>query len=481
MKIYNTLNRKIEEFKPINSNEVKMYNCGPTVYYYPTIGNWRSYIFADTLKRALIYNGYKVKQVINITDVGHLTSDEDHGEDKIEKAAHTQNKTVWEIAEFYTQYFLDSFDKLNIITPDIICKATEHIPEQISMISKLIDKGYAYITTSAVYFDTSKLKNYPAFSNQKLEDKKIAVRDEVVKDENKKNPYDFRLWQLDDPNHQMLWDSPWGKGYPGWHIECSAMSTKYLGQPFDIHTGGVDHIGVHHPNEIAQAEMANDKKFVNYWLHNEFIVINGKKMSKSLGNGYILEDIEKFLKEHFSYKSNNFIIALRYLYHNTHYRKKLDFTKESLYASFIGLSNIYKEFGALNLIIKSKQIVKENNKNQNLWIDKLIINMNNDLDIPNVLADLHMLIKTWNPKSDIELLDKYNTILEYDKILGFNLLHNVENYIFNYSDEQKTLIEKRNSFRKIKDYINSDKLREQLELIGIDSEDGPQISVYYKK
>ncbi|MCX5636126.1 MAG: cysteine--tRNA ligase, partial [Planctomycetota bacterium] len=337
MDIYltNSLTRKKEKFEAIAPPDVGMYTCGITVYDYAHIGHGRKYVTDDILKRVLTANGYKVKHVQNVTDVGHLISDADEGEDKLEKGAIKQGKTVWEVAEFFTKNFYESMDKLNIIRPDVICKATDHIKEQIELVQKLMDKGFAYDTPEAVYFDIAKFPKYGEAFGQKLEDKKVAARGEVQTGEHKKSPADFALWFKRVgrfENHTMHWDSPWGDGFPGWHIECSAMSMKYLGEQIDIHTGGEDHISIHHPNEIAQSEAATGKSpFVKYWLHTAFLTIDGKKMSKSLENFYTVSDVAK---------KDFDPLALRYLYLGAHYRDPLNFTWDSLQAAQSALVKI---------------------------------------------------------------------------------------------------------------------------------------------
>ena len=291
LKLYNTLTRKKEDFKSIENKKVNMYSCGPTVYSYASIGNFRTYVFVDTLKRVLKYNGYEITSVMNITDVGHLTSDADTGEDKMEKAAKKEGKDPYEIAKYYTDCFLKDFDKLNLERPTTITKATENIPQMIEMVEKILENGYAYETSKGIYFDVSKLDKYPILSNNKVEGLEAGARIEV--DPEKKNPYDFALWIKAPEDHIMKWDSPWGKSYPGWHLECSAMGKRFLGESFDIHTGGVDHIPVHHENEIAQDKGAFNKNPANYWMHCEFLLIDGGKMSKSFQNVYTLDQLQE--------------------------------------------------------------------------------------------------------------------------------------------------------------------------------------------
>ena len=291
MKVFNTLTKKKEELKSINDKEIRMYSCGPTVYNYAHIGNLRTYIFMDILSKTIIANGYKLKHVMNITDVGHLVSDGDNGEDKMQKASEREHKSPYEIANYYTKAFLKDLEKLNIKKPDIIAKATEHIPDMIEYVKKIMENGYAYETSTGLYFDISKLPNYGILSGKNLQGEKAGARVNV--DNEKRNPQDFAIWKKAPKNHIMQWDSPWGKSYPGWHIECSAMSRKYLGEQFDIHTGGVDHIPIHHENEIAQSIGYSGKIPANYWMHGEFLLVDNGKMAKSLGNVYTIADLEK--------------------------------------------------------------------------------------------------------------------------------------------------------------------------------------------
>ncbi len=326
LRLYSTDKKKIVPFKPQDKSLVRMYSCGPTVYDYTHIGHARTYVLTDILKRVLYLWGYKIKHVMNITDVGHLTSDDDLGQDKLLKAYYREKKkgkklTIWDIINYYTNDFLTILKKLNIVMPDVMPRATEHVPDMIKAVQKLLEKGYAYKTSQAIYFHVPKFKEYTKLFPQALDEKIIGAREGVNVDTEKKHPADFRLWQLDQPNHLLLWDTPWGKGFPGWHIECSVMSTKHLGDTLDIHTGGEDHIFPHHTNEIAQSEALTCKPFSRYWIHFYHLMVNGKKMSKSLGNYYRLVDLEEkgFKPEH-----------LRMLFLNTHYRKRMNFTLEAL-------------------------------------------------------------------------------------------------------------------------------------------------------
>ncbi len=334
LKLFNTLSRKIEEFSPINSPHVGMYSCGPTVYDYTHIGHLRKYVGDDILRRVLEVNGFEVKLVMNITDVGHLTSDEDSGEDKMEKGAKESGRSVWETAKYFEDYFWKSYEVVNIKRPNVVAKATEHIEKQIKLIQKLEKNGFIYQTEHAVYFDISKFQGYGKLTGQKLEEKETGARSEVFIDKGKKNPYDFALWFFTVghyKDHVMKWPSPWGEGFPGWHIECSAMSMEYLGDSFDIHTGGIDHIAVHHTNEIAQSEAATGKPFVKYWVHHNFLIVDGEKMSKSKKNFYKIEDV---IGKGFD------PLALRYLFLTSHYRDQLNFTWESLNAAQNALNNL---------------------------------------------------------------------------------------------------------------------------------------------
>ncbi|NCF75219.1 MAG: cysteine--tRNA ligase [Xanthomonadaceae bacterium] len=445
LKIYNTLHRKKEIFKPIKKGKAGVYTCGPTVYNYAHLGNLRTYIFADILVRTLRYNKYKTKWVMNITDVGHLTSDADEGEDKLEKGALREKKSVWEIAQFYTDVFKKDIKLLNIASPDIWCKATDHIQEQIDLIKRLEKKGVIYKTSDGIYFNTSKIKDYGKLAGMDLENiqagKRVCLRE-------KKNPTDFALWKFSPKNkkRQMEWNSPWGIGFPGWHLECSAMSMKYLGEHFDIHTGGIDHIPVHHTNEIAQSETATGKKFVNYWMHGEFLVIDKKgKMAKS-GENFII--LKKIIKKRFN------PLSYRYLCFLTHYRKQLQFSWEALISAQNALNNLYEKFFNLG-----KKIGKVDKNFQ----EKFITLINDDLNMPLVMA---LLQKVFN--SNIKDENKKATVLEFDKILGLN---------FN-KVERKTvpkiiidLAEKRLKARKEKNWNLSDKLRDDIEKKGYIIED----------
>lgn len=459
LKLYNTLTRKKEEFKPIKKNVVGLYTCGPTVYNFAHIGNLRTYIFEDILKRVLIYNGYKVKHIENITDVGHLTSDADEGEDKMEKAAKREKKPVtWQtmaaIADKYTRAFKDDISKLNIIEPDKWTKATDHVKDMIEMNKKIEKNGFAYLTSTALYFDTSKLKEYTELAKIDLSGLKEGARVEI--DEEKKNPTDFALWFKavgKHKDHVMQWDSPWGKGFPGWHIECSAMSVKYLGENFDIHCGGVDHIPVHHTNERAQNIASIGKPVVKWWCHGEFLIIGkSDKMAKSGENFIILQTLIN--------KGYN-PLAYRYLVLMTHYRKKLQFTWEALDSAQNALNNLYQEVAEME---RQGKVSKE-------YEEKFLESINDDLNIPRALALAWDLIKDKKLSSS----DKKQTLLKFDQVLGLGL-DKVKK--IKIPKKVQELAKKRQKLREEKNWEEADKLRQQIEEQGYQVEDtneGPKI------
>ena len=446
MKLYNTLSRKIEEFKPIKSGEVGMYTCGPTVYWSTHIGHMSKYVGDDLLRRVLAFNNYKVRHVMNITDVGHLTSDADEGEDKMEKGAARENLSVWDIAKKYEKEFFDTMDRLNVLRPDIICRATEHIPEQVALIEKLESKGYTYQTDAAIYFDVSKFPDYEKLSGQKLEEKVAGTREGVATDSQKKSPYDFALWMKcvgRFEKHIMRWNSPWGKGFPGWHVECSAMSMKYLGERFDIHTGGIDHIGVHHPAEIAQSEAATGKKpFVKYWVHRVFILVNGQKMSKSLNNFYELKDVvDKGLEP----------LAVRYLFLTGHYRQAMNFTWEALAGAQTALDRLRKRFLTLPWSLQSLQGEALQRARGQAEIEQEFLEAtNDDLNMPKALA------VAWKAEDQ-------ETLLKFDEVLGLKLEVSGEGLAVRETPEEiRKLLEMREKLRAEKKFSEADKLREEI-------------------
>lgn len=438
---YNTLTKTKDEFKPLEGNEVRIYSCGPTVYKDATIGNMKSYIFMDTLRRVLKYNGYTLKHAMNITDVGHLVSDGDEGEDKMIKAAKEEKKTPLEIAAFYTERFLKDFDRLNIDRPEIICKATDHIKDMEKFVKRLLDNGYAYETSTAIYFDVSKLDKYGILSGIDLRNQKAGARVEV--DEEKRNPYDFALWIKAPENHIMKWESPWGLCYPGWHIECSTMSNKYLGEVFDIHTGGIDLVPTHHENEIAQSKGATGKIPARFWMHCEFLLINGGKMSKSLGNTYLVQDIIDKGYEALAYKMMCF---------TSHYRNKLNFTWEALESSQNALNKLregYQKHSEGNKVIDESII--ENYKNRFLEA------INDDLNMPVAMSVVWDVVK--NPEKSKQFA---KLLLEFDKVLGVDIEKNEDKKEIELPQEIKDLLEQRKQARENKDWALSDKIRDEL-------------------
>lgn len=468
MKIFNSLTRQIEEFKPIKPHKVGMYTCGVTVYDNAHIGHGRKYINDDVLRRLLTYNGFQVTHVQNVTDVGHLTSDADEGEDKLEKGAKKLGKTVWETAEIFIKGFYETLDKLNILRPDIVCRATDHIPEQIDLVKKLVEKGFAYDTPEAVYFDVSKFPRYGELTGQKQEEKMVGAREEVQTGSHKKNPADFVLWfKLVGrfENHIMRWDSPWGVGFPGWHIECSAMSMKYLGETFDIHTGGEDHIPVHHTNEIAQSEAATGKKFVNYWFHTAFLSVDGQKMSKSLGNVYALSDV---MEKGFS------PLALRYFYLTAHYKTQLNFTwsalsaAQSAYDKLVAFVRQAKKVSDARTSLSKEKLKKIDEFRQRFWEAA-----NNDLNVPQALAVVWEM-----QKSNIPDIDKLDLLLDFDQLLGLDLA-NVSDVVI--PDEIKQLATSREQLRKSGEFVKADEVRLEVEQKGYIIKDTAHGAIIDKK
>ena len=440
MKIYNTLTRTKEEFKPNKEGEVRMYTCGPTVYNYAHVGNLRAYLFMDNLRRVLKYNGYKLKHVMNITDVGHLVSDSDEGEDKMLKAARRENKDPYEIAEFYMNAFFKDVKELNIDKPEIIARATEHISIMEKYVQKIIENGYTYKTDNTIYFDTSKLDKYGVLSNRKIEDQKAGARVEF--DTGKKHISDFALWIKAPENHIMKWDSFFGKCYPGWHLECSAMGYEYLGDNFDIHTGGIDHIPIHHENEIAQSKGFSGKIPANYWMHVNFMLMDGEKMSKSLGNVYTLSDLKEKGYEPLDFKMLMFTST---------YRNQINFTWESLDSSKIALQRLregyLKEIDGIDDV--SKEEIKEYEK-------RFLEAINDDLNMPIAMSVVWDVIK--NPKKSRAFRD---LLLKFDEVLGLDL-KNYKKQNDKLPEEILDLVSKRDEARNSKNWSESDKIRNLL-------------------
>lgn len=452
MKIYNSLTRKIEDFKPLNPDLVTMYTCGPTVYSYQHIGNFRTFTTSDILNRVLRYDGYKVKFIMNITDVGHLTGDNlgdaDTGEDKLEVAADREGKSAREIAEFYTDHFLKDYEALNIIKPEKFTKATEYIKQMIKLVERLEAKGFTYITSDGVYFDTSKFENYGQMSNMQLDTIQEGAR--VEQNPEKRNPTDFALWKF-SPHDKMRWqewDSPWGKGFPGWHIECSTMSMEELADSIDIHVGGEEHVMVHHPNEIAQSEAATGKQFVQYWVHGAHLKVDGGKMSKSLGNAYLLDDLEA---KGFS------PMALRFFYMHAHYRSKLNFTWEAIQNTQNSLDKLY------NLIEGYKE-----DPEAPLALDHIKEfedAINNDLNMPTAIAVMWDLLK-----SGLSEGTKLKTIAEFDKVLALDLDDHIG---YEVPKDVLNLAKVRWEYKKQGIWDKADMVRKQIEEKGFVVEDSP--------
>jgi len=474
LRFYNTLTRRKEVFEPLEKGVVRMYNCGPTVYNFAHIGNFRAYMLADLLRRYLEYKGYKVMQVMNITDVGHMTVDEvadARGEDKIEKKAKEEGKNPWEIAEFYTKAFLEDSKTLNLKEPMVRPRATQHIQEMIELIEKLISNGYAYVVNGSVYFEVSKFRDYGKLSGNTLEKLKAGASGRVEENPDKKNPFDFALW-IHNPRHIMQWDSPWGRGYPGWHIECSAMSMKYLGETLDIHTGGEDNIFPHHECEIAQSEGATGKPFVRYWLHTRHLVVEGKKMSKRFGNFYTLRDL---LAKGYD------PMAIRFLLLSAHYRTKLNFTEEALKGAEKTIQNMREFISRLRevqgsgenpevkeLVERAKRIFEES--------------LDDDLNISPALSGIFELMREINKrmdeggigKKDAELVLK--TMEGFDRVLGLRLMETPRVWftLEEAEGEIKEMLKERERLRKERNWEEADRIREKLREMGILVEDTPE-------
>ncbi len=472
MRIWNTLTRKKEEFQPIQAGHVGLYTCGPTVYNYAHIGNLRTYIFEDILERTLVLEGYRVKRVMNITDVGHLTSDADAGEDKLEKEAKKESRSVWDIAKFYTNAFFEDLTALNIKKPEFIEPATSFIQEQIAIIERLFKNGYAYETPTAVYFDVSKFKNYTALSRQKLEGKGTAVRTEVVEDSSKRGSHDFVLWFKlvgHFANHTMRWPSPWGEGFPGWHIECSAISSSLLGQPFDIHTGGIDHISVHHTNEIAQSEGAFGKPLAHYWMHGEFLIIDQARMGKSLGNFLTLATLRE--------KGFN-PLAYRYFVLTAHYRSPLNFTWDNLSAAEAAYRKL---LGKIQLVAggggEEPQKTESASGVENLitaFTERFETALADDLNTPQALAALHDLVndlltlKAKGSLSPVESLSFLAAVKKADSVLGLDLAAAAK-----IPASVRKLAEERELCRNRKQFTPADDLRKRIRALGYEVDDTP--------
>ena len=458
LRLYNTASREVEEFVPIHPPTVGLYTCGMTVYYYAHVGHIRAYTNSDVLRRTIEYMGYGVRHVMNVTDVGHMTSDADEGEDKLELGARREGRSPWEIARHYEDHFFRTIERVNILKPHVICRATEHIAQQIALIQRLEARGYTYRTSVGVIFDTAKFPNYARFARLDLEGQQAGSRVEV--DAERRNPSDFALWVTNQPNHLMQWDSPWGRGFPGWHIECSAMAMHYLGEEIDLHTGGIDHIPIHHTNEIAQSEAATGKPFVRYWLHTAFLNVNGAKMSKSLGNLYTLDDVVA---------QGIAPLSLRYFMLGSSYRKALNFTWEAVRGAQISLQRLWTKCASLpepaNVPLPEPLYAFEEA-------------VGADLNMPKALA---VVWETAASPAEPERLAA--TLYTMDRIMGLDLAHSSARLeelralqLSANANEDKALelARQRQEMRKAKDYARADALRAEIEALGFAVEDTPQ-------
>jgi cysteinyl-tRNA synthetase len=460
MRLYNTLSRQVDDIEPTHTPTVTVYTCGPTVYDYPHIGNWFTYIREDILIRTLKASGLQPKWVMNITDVGHLVSDADEGEDKLEKGARREGKTAWDIAQFYTDYFVKGLGRLNILMPDYLPKATEHIAEQIELIQKLEEKGYTYTISDGVYYDTSKFPRYADFARLDLDEQQAGAR--VEHNPEKRGPTDFALWKFSptDRKRDMEWISPWGKGFPGWHIECSAMSMKYLGETLDIHAGGIDHVPVHHTNEIAQSEAVTGKPFARYWMHSNHISIEGEKISKSLGNGITLEDIEA---------KGYSLEVLRLHVLESHYRSQSKFSWDSLEAAKNRLQDIYA-WADLRYQTSADTMPDELDIAFKTMREEVRAALEDDLNTPLALASLGKLMNYMSniPIPGVEGKYTDGTLGFIESVLGIAVSNRPD-----ITGEQKDLIAKREKERADKDWAKSDELRDELESQGLGLRDKP--------
>lgn len=460
VKIYNTLNKQVEDFKVIEEGKAQVYCCGPTVYDYQHIGNFRTFIFEDILTKTLSLAKFDVEHVMNITDVGHLTGDNDEGEDKMLVAMRREGKTSLDIAKFYTDKFFEDWDKLGLKRPGTVCNATDHIQEMIELIKRIEDNGYAYFANGNVYFDVEKFEKYGDLANLNLDDLRAGARIQI--DQNKKNPFDFVLWFTKSKfeDQELQWDSPWGRGYPGWHIECSAMSMKYLGDHFDIHCGGIDHVPVHHTNEIAQSEAASGKKWVNYWMHSEFILLNSDKMSKSKGGFIVLDDLVNEGIQPLAYR----LFCL-----SAHYRQQLNFTWDAVKQSEVALKRIFK------IVLELKSTTNESELNDEVlelcapFKEALF----NDLNTPKAMAAFWDILKNKGAKDEVKLAAIYFC----DQVLSLGLKEFTE-VKTEVPAEVMELVTKRQEAKANKNYKEADKLRDEITALGykvVDSKDGAKV------
>ncbi|MBR7064406.1 MAG: cysteine--tRNA ligase [Treponema sp.] len=482
LQLFNTMGKSLQEFVPITDGFVGFYGCGPTVYNYAHIGNLRAYVFLDILSRTLSFLGYNKKHVMNITDIGHLTGDDDSGDDKMLKTAKERKMSVIEVAQFYTNAFFADIKALNILMPDVVCKATDHIDEMICLIKKIEANGHTYMSGGNLYFDVTTYPDYGKLANLNLDELKAGARIQI--DQNKKNPHDFVLWFTKSKfeNQALTWESPWGRGYPGWHIECSAMSMKYLGEHFDIHTGGIDHIPIHHTNEIAQSEGATGKKWVNYWLHNEFLVIAKNKadadssgcdkMSKSSGNFLTLSSITE---------KGYSALDYRYFLLGAHYRSQvffswdaMDSAKNARHSLVKKVLQVFENASGVESVASSKKVVS--------YLNDFTASLENDLSTPKALSVLQIALKD----SSVNANEMLFLINKMDRVLGLNLIEEAKKLnqsVDNHSDDKEAaeinrLIEERANAKKAKDFAKADKIREDLSSRGIIITDTAQGTVW---
>jgi cysteinyl-tRNA synthetase len=464
LRLFNTLGRELQEFRPLVPGKVGFYGCGPTVYNYAHLGNMRPYVIHDLLTRFLASQGLEVTHVMNITDVGHLTSDADSGDDKMVKSAEERGKTVWEIAEFYTAAFFRDTGLLNVRRPSIVCKATDHIPEMIALIARIEARGYTYQAGGNLYFDVSKFPSYGELALLKLEDLKAGARIEV--DPNKKHPADFALWFTKSKfeGQAMVWDSPWGRGYPGWHIECSAMSMKYLGEQFDIHAGGIDHVPIHHTNEIAQSEAATGRKWVNYWVHNEFLNFGQLKMSKSSGSFLTLQSLLDQGYEALDY---------RYFLLSAHYRSQQLFSWESMDAARAGRRTLVERLLSLRDKAAAPAKPAELGPAARARLEAFTAALADDLGAPRALAELHGLLK----EGAIPPAEILGAALAMDEVLGLGLAEaeRAEAAAVDpaFAARVEALVAERGAAKKARDFARADALRAELAALGVVLADGP--------
>ena len=465
LELYNTMGRSMQKFTPRTQGKVGFYGCGPTVYNYAHIGNLRAFVFQDTLARSLRFLGYEVTHVMNVTDIGHLTGDNDDGEDKMVNQAREKGQSVLEVAEFYTKAFFDDIDRLNILRPTVMCKATDHVDQMIRLIQRIEANGHTYSAGGNLYFDISTFPGYGALANFNPDDLKAGTRVDI--DENKRNPFDFVLWFTKSKfeNQALVWDSPWGRGYPGWHIECSAMSMEYLGEQFDIHTGGIDHIQIHHTNEIAQSEGATGKKWVNYWLHNEFLVMDKGKMSKSSG---------EFLTLQYLIDKGFDPLDYRFFLLGGHYRSQLTFSWESMESARNSRRSLVQR---LARITENAEAVPESlpaNSPANEWIDRFRADIEQDLSTPRALSQLQGLIRD----TDVPPAEALAAVARMDQVLGLDLIESAASLVASSKETGDiddgridALIAERTDAKKAKNFSRADEIRNQLKESGIILED----------